>query len=193
LPHAHQRQDGGMGELGGGILLHHRLVVLLVLEQGGHFLGRGEEGTLEEVVGVALIVALVLLVDCLVDVRQEFGGHTLLDYAQHDGQHLTVELRLIVFVEVVQAAIDPVVDLLRRALLHVDAVDHACQADDLRAAHEGFQEVGRHVGVLIRLCVALLEQLQHVAVARLTFGRLGYPCRKGSLFGPFAGDDVEVG
>ena len=182
-----------MGELGGGILLHHRLVVLLVLEQGGHFLGRGEEGALEEVVGVALIVALVFLVDRLVDVRQEFGGHTLLDYAQHDGQHLTVELRLIVLVEVVQAAVDPVVDLFGRALLHVDAVDHARQADDLCAVDESLHEVGCRVGVLIRLRVALLEQLEHVAIARLTFGRLGDPCGEGGLFGPFAGDDVEVG
>ena len=184
-------QDG-QAQLGSRVLLQLR-IFFWVLQHGSDIVIRQDRCLLEYIGGILFIIAFILFVHLLVDIRKILCRNPFLYDLHHSRQHLLVEACVIILEKRLDIIFEEDIDLFRGRAFHIHTLDHTGQLHDLGAAQERFAQVGGDLLIFAGRSISFFQQVQDVTVHLFTLCILCHPGSKSSFFFAFAFDHFQVG
>ena len=184
--------EDGQAQLGSRVLLQLR-IFLRVLQHGGDIVVRQDGCLLEYIGGILFIIAFILFVHLLVDIRKILCRNPFLYDLHHSRQHLPVEACVIILEERLDIVFEEDIDFFRGRTFHIHALDHARQLHDLGAAQERFAQVGGDLLIFTGRSISLFQKTQHVAVHLFTLCILCHPGGKSGFLFALSVDHFQVG
>ena len=173
-------------------VFHQLGIALRVADHLHHIRVVEYPGLLEQISRIADIVPLILLVNPLIDIRQVSSGHSKPYDSQHRRQHLLIQPRHIILEERLHLILQELLLLLRCRTLHVETLQLAGEAQDLRPVREGLVQIGQRLLLLIGRGIALLQEREHLAILRHPLLVFRHPIRKGQLLRLLTSDHPEA-